>query len=515
MDLDQVTCNNKNEELSRSEKRQARSESITANVLDSFDVEFKGELTLPSEYAISDLSSDDDDNIALFRRDDVFTTNEDSASPDDVDTLLAQDLAQLSMAEREKVFFDLHGVSGEVNETPEMIRGSLHMLQEQLDAIEDKHAYTKALSMDSTYVQAQTLQLKFLRADRFDPVAAAKRLTKFFEFKLELFGEDLLVRDITQDDLDDQDLKALYSGRGYDLPFRDRAGRLIVFTVPQSVDVPIRAVLRTVLYASMVYCEDDETQRKGQIHISYLVGQQLNLQQMGQRRELNQAWAKLVTGMPLRLEAIHMCADSFVWRPIFAIFKIRAALFTRVRIREHIGDRNQIVFRLQTFGIPTHGFPMMEDGVTLACLSVDRWKKRRILEQLLKKEVEHKCAEKLAKAHVIRVGTPGQKDVLLGRGRAYYSHVGNLRLKKIVIERITMYEQAGHTEKQKVSAEIVKLIQSESGRFLRDDGVGWVEVDDETATKKVSHGFRTLRNLKNENTRGNVQNSKRKNDDVT
>lgn len=95
-------------------------------------------------------------------------------------------------------------------------------------------------------------------------------------------------------------------------------------------------------------------------------------------------------------------------------------------------------------------------------------------------------------AQEVRVDTPGPNDVLFGRGRAFYSHVGYLQLKNVLIEWSTIYEGSGNAEKQRVSADIVKLIQSSSGRFLRDDGAGWVEVDDETAIRKVSHGFRTL-----------------------
>jgi hypothetical protein len=476
-------------------KRHALAETCFVDSLDSFDVDLSGELSMPGDRSFTDRSSDDDDDIALFGQD--FVLNEDSVDPDEVDSLLAQEFAQLSTADREKVLFDLHGVSAEVKETPEMIQDSVLLLRKALESTPGTQAYKKALALDPAYVHNQGFLLKFLRADRFDIPAAAVRLAKFFEFKLDLFGEDLLVKDITQDDLDQQDLDALYSGRGYTLPFRDLAGRLIVFMLPQRFNKSVRSFLRNVSYATMVHCEDEETQRKGQIHISYLLGQKIPTQQLPLRQEINQAWAKLLTGMPLRIEAIHMCADSPEWRPIFAKFKASATLFTRARIREHIGDADQVLFSLQTFGVPTHGFPILSDEETLAQLSVERTKKRRLLEQMRKQAAEQNTDELDHGKEQVRVGTPGQNDVLLGRGRAFYSHVGNLRLKNIVIERSKLYESAGHTEKQRVSADIVKLIQSRSGRFLRDDGAGWVEVDDETAIKKVSHGFRTLRGLKN------------------
>ncbi len=434
--------------------------------------------------------------------------------PNEVDVFIAKELTRLSIVDREKVLFDLHGVSDEDNETPEMIQASLRLLQKELDLVESlSHGYKKALTMDPNYVQNHKFQLQFLRADRYDPPAAAKRLAKFFDLKLDLFGEELLVRGITQDDLDAQDLDALYNGMAMDLPFRDPAGRLIYFQLPQSVELPVRAVLRKTLYGVMLFCEEDEeTQRKGTVAVSYLVGQQLPWQQMRQRYELNRQWGNLMAGLPLRFEAFHFCIDSIFWRPIIAAFKIAANTFTRVRIREHIGGHREVISSLQTFGIPTHGFPVSKDGEILRHLCSERWSKRRKLEQMKKQkaEAEQTSEDQTSKALVVqvqprRVGTPGQNDVLLGRGRLYYSHVGNLRLRYIITERSQAYDEAGSWEKKIVCFEIVKRIKNKSGRFLREDCAGWIEVDDETAMKKISHSFRTLRGLKKSNPKENVQ----------
>lgn len=40
---------------------------------------------------------------------------------------------------------------------------------------------------------------------------------------------------------------------------------------------------------------------------------------------------------------------------------------------------------------------------------------------------------------------------------------------------------------------IIKMVKEATGRFLKDDGDGWVEVDDNKVRAKVSHSFRTLR----------------------
>ena len=92
---------------------------------------------------------------------------------------------------------------------------------------------------------------------------------------------------------------------------------------------------------------------------------------------------------------------------------------------------------------------------------------------------------------------PGCNDVLMGRGKSSYNHIGNVRFRHMVLERSHLYEEARFTARTRVSEEVLVLIKDRSGRFLKDDGIGWVEVSDEAAVKKISHAFRTIRGLKN------------------
>ncbi len=53
-------------------------------------------------------------------------------SPDQVDLLVAKQMTSLSMEDREKAYYDVHGVSEEVKETPEMLASSLLQLELEL-----------------------------------------------------------------------------------------------------------------------------------------------------------------------------------------------------------------------------------------------------------------------------------------------------------------------------------------------------------------------------------------------
>lgn len=139
---------------------------------------------------------------------------------------------------------------------------------------------------------------------------------------------------------------------------------------------------------------------------------------------------------------------------------------------------------LQRHGIPSLGFPVADDGTLLTHLCREHWQKRRVLEESVRKE---KAQPSLTRTLVIRIQTPTQNDVLLGRGKAFYSHSGNIELRKIIMGTLSVYDSAPFAEKQHehVSDVIVRMIQEKGGHFLKEDEAWWVEVDAETARKKV------------------------------
>lgn len=145
----------------------------------------------------------------------------------EIDTLVARDMNELSGKEREQVLHDIHGVVDIPNETPLKLEEKLAELEAEIQRIAAKSAYQRAHTVSETYVNDRSFRLKFLRADRFDAKSAARRLVSFFEQKLIIFGPDKLVKDITIDDLDHDDLAVLKNGHMQFLPQRDMAGRTI------------------------------------------------------------------------------------------------------------------------------------------------------------------------------------------------------------------------------------------------------------------------------------------------
>eukprot|EP00980_Cylindrotheca_fusiformis_P001632 scaffold368_cov125-Cylindrotheca_fusiformis.AAC.10 len=380
----------------------------------------------------------------------VESIPEEDPSQDTIDMLLNSEMNALSLEQRGKLLDDIHGVSNEIDETPELVSSCLSQLDLDLQAIRNKQAYSFAYSLDPQYVKKRELRLRFLRAESFDTNRAASRMVKHFEVKMELFGKAKLVEDITQDDLSKEDIECLNSGYTQILPVRDQAGR----------------GLRCLYYTVMVFTENEEVQKKGVVSVVYLVGSHIDRQS---------AWAepRLMSSLPLLEKAIHMCYDNPFIRPLVTLAQLAVGTFTRVRTYE------ECVHGLKTYGIPTYSLPFDDDGRPNRAHHKQFWEKRH----------QH---ERRNSIHG-KVVFPGPFDVLVGRGRLCQDHIGNVRYRFLVERYKEQYDQASNFDKTAMAFMIIKMVKESSGRFLKDNGDGWIEVDDDKVRAKVSHSFRTLR----------------------
>jgi hypothetical protein len=150
----------------------------------------------------------------------------------DSDVISAK-LNQLSLEERSDALYDLHGVADKmIHETPNYIKAKTEEMGNALLSSmatlksEESLAFRTAFRTSKDYVER--LKLRFLRSENYDSKLAATRLTHFLSRKMELFGEELLVRDIRLKDLTDKEREILQEGLIQLLPQCDRAGRAIL-----------------------------------------------------------------------------------------------------------------------------------------------------------------------------------------------------------------------------------------------------------------------------------------------
>jgi len=91
---------------------------------------------------------------------------------------------------------------------------------------------------------------------------------------------------------------------------------------------------------------------------------------------------------------------------------------------------------------------------------------------------------------------PGCHDVLIGRGKVCYNHIGNKNFNAIVATKLDEYSAATRIEKSKILASIVVEIKkrSENGGFFKKDSNSglWFEIEEFLAREKASQVFRDM-----------------------
>jgi hypothetical protein len=147
----------------------------------------------------------------------------------------ARELQQLPKGEREQVWADMTGNDDMIYyrmhaETAEFLEERIAAFTEELQKGHESNrpAYDLAVQQNASYVHHQ--KLKFLRADNFVLSSAASRMFAHFALKLDLFGPQMLARDVKLEDLNEDDLESLKAGGMQVLPMQDHATRPVLFT---------------------------------------------------------------------------------------------------------------------------------------------------------------------------------------------------------------------------------------------------------------------------------------------
>mmetsp|Transcript_5911 Transcript_5911/g.16044 ORF Transcript_5911/g.16044 Transcript_5911/m.16044 type:complete len:546 (-) Transcript_5911:685-2322(-) len=444
--------------------------------------------------------------------------------------LLAREMQDLSLDERETIYEEIHGVANDLKETPQMRKSKLAEFDAHLRQRSKKkqaEAHRQARFLAPRYVQDPNFRLMFLRCEMMDVSKAVEKYIQHFELKRKLFGVDKLGRSLDWTDLSADDRKALSNGGAQIFAsVRDRMDRLIYFETYKFyhyANGAITSQVRAIWYVMMKALENDVSiQLKGGVGIMYAVGMSLH---EFTRAVLAQSENLMMDAMPIRTCGMHFCLDNPALRPLLSLFLSAAPKEVRLRTRIHFGSHVECQYALSTFGISTQVLPYNVDGKL----------KQEKLEGLL---ASHRRAEDERRRYEDRQRTQKRivyhattRDVLLGRGTPYQSSVGTQRMMALVGQHMAEYKAARSDRFAKTTLflRIVQMIQEDGGRFLRRhprstlSGRGsplssparkkklaqsqikeqrddeddeyldtWILVSDNDAREKVAMGFRNL-----------------------
>ena len=91
---------------------------------------------------------------------------------------------------------------------------------------------------------------------------------------------------------------------------------------------------------------------------------------------------------------------------------------------------------------------------------------------------------------------PNNRDVLFGRGKPFQNHPGNRKMLSYIDQYKRQYNESPRDQKRPIVEEIIGVLMSGGGRFLRRynedvNSTWWTEVPKQVAFDKVSHAFRS------------------------
>jgi hypothetical protein len=162
------------------------------------------------------------------------------------------------------------------------------------------------------------------------------------------------------------------------------------------------------------------------------------------------------------------------------------------------GSALECVYKLMTFGITREAIPVsVEDETTEQANHHEMLKALKFREQHQKAETTESLSTKVERSTASSsdiILVPSPMDILMGRGRHPKCRPGGLRMHSMLLEHRAVYDMATKVEKTVIAETILKVMKKSGCRFLTSaEGGGFVECDDSTARKKISHGFRNLR----------------------
>mmetsp|Transcript_17026 Transcript_17026/g.23964 ORF Transcript_17026/g.23964 Transcript_17026/m.23964 type:complete len:385 (-) Transcript_17026:102-1256(-) len=256
------------------------------------------------------------------------------------------------------------------NETPEKLKELLSQLEDEIENIPEKEAYELGLFANPDYLESIKFRLMFLRSDRYDPRAAAKRLVNYWDRKVQLFGADKAFRPLRMPiDFAPKDETSATQGGFRLLPARDEAGRAVIFSFRRYYDnrhENIESMLRLfwcISHAALEDPEDGDTIQ--QVGFVGLTGNGMDdvaadsmLQACSNHIEFYSTfYSDLIHCLPMKIAAIHMFAPNpWVKLLIEHVLSFQGP-HLRARVQIYDGTTEENLDKLEDYGISPEMVP--------------------------------------------------------------------------------------------------------------------------------------------------------------
>ena len=312
-----------------------------------------------------------------------------------------RELAALSIAERVNLEADLHGVTSSVpglcpnggarrtstststttTSTCSTVAESslLPLLDLELSKLPlDQTAAYRRASIECLDQVSAERKMAFLECENGDARLAAKRLARYWEFRLDLWGPDRCFLPMTlagamRDEVEPMVNRCLNQV----LPVTDTSGRAVIYFCPNKrnfSEYSIKQEFMAMVYLFETIIENADLRRRGVV--SLVDGRGI------ERKHVNKkmmSYARLLElSLPIRLRAIHMCHPStvfyYVIQPVVRHFMGKEF---RLRNKMHYGSEAKVLSDLEAYCLPRDRVPT-ELGGNLG-LDFSKWVMERMV----------------------------------------------------------------------------------------------------------------------------------------
>jgi len=265
---------------------------------------------------------------------------------------------------------------------------ALYLLDVELLSIplHQKVSYCTALLKCPDQV-SQHIKLAYLRRERFDAEMAAKRIVRYWEVRLSVFGSDRCYLPMTLDGAmrDDADVMikhyTLLPWSVTVLPLKDTAGRAVVYVKGNALDrkhFSWDQQMRAHWYTLDTLASSPEVCKHGYVTI-------INGNNVNERRHFSARFFRLIQQLlweilPTKVKCHHLCHPSkvnyYLIQPL-----VRAVVGKELRLRQrvHYGTTQKVLNELALYSLPAEILPQ-DMGGSLELDFVQRFRERAQIE---------------------------------------------------------------------------------------------------------------------------------------
>jgi hypothetical protein len=175
----------------------------------------------------------------------------------------------LTEEERQKIHEEIYGEEEEMEETDTMVENAVLLLRQALNDIPEtaKKAYLEALERAPLLVERESDHIRFLRCEKYDAWAAARRLVAYWEVRKKLFGPDRAFLPMTQTGAMAEDMEYSEKALVTMLPDDDHGRPVVCWDRVRATAAvaPRASILRCGFYLLQVLSEQERAQKRGYV----------------------------------------------------------------------------------------------------------------------------------------------------------------------------------------------------------------------------------------------------------